>query len=294
MNRAILFLFFFIVSHYDVIAQKKNFIVDSITKEPIAFATVVCNEAGTMLMSNEKGEYFFADSVTGCETVIISCAGYQTKKVKASARTVLLAPLIVDLPVVSVGSEKKESIFHNINKLNCSFGFIPDKFSVTHASFLPNPVGKSGWLKELSFHVSTFHKPDLEVPVRIRFFEWDETTQLPGKEISTTNLIIKPTKKNWNKLNLEKLKQEIPANRIVIAFELISAGPEHYHEYKYTDKQKQKHTGTYYGWNLTASCCTDCGITGFSFINNKWLLRKGTTRSNEWAPAVKLKMNYYN
>lgn len=273
--------------------QNKNLILDSLTKEPVAFASITCNEIGTSFMANERGEWVISDSLAFCVTVTVSCAGYKSKTIRISeVNKVLLSALVVEMPAVEIGSVETEVSVDNIKKLNCSYGFKPDLGSITYASFLPNPTNKHAWLTKLSFHVSTIHKPDMEVPVRIRFFEWDELTNLPGKEISTTNLIIKPQKKHWNTLALEKIKQEVPANGIVIAFELISAGPDHYHKYEYKDVHMGKLQGIYYGWFLSASCCHNCSMIGFSYVNNKWTPWNKVTGLN-WAPAVKIKMKYY-
>jgi hypothetical protein len=244
-------------------------------------------------MANEKGEWIFPDSVQ-CKTIMISCAGYHSITTFLATNTVVLSPFVVSLGEVEIGGKEKELNIDNVEKINCSYMFNPENFSVTYGSYISNPVGKSGWLKELSFHVSTVHPPDLDVPVRIRFFEWDADKLMPGKEISTRNFIIMPKKKHWNKIDISDLKQEIPANGIVVAFELISIGPEHYHTYTYMDMNKKKQTGRYYGWHLTASCCTDCEVQGFTFSNEKWRLWYNKTKANKWAPAVKLKMKYYN
>lgn len=291
--RILSFLFLLLLLYHSGFAQKKNLIIDSLTREPVAYASIACNETGYSTMANEKGEWIFPDSVQ-CKTITVSCAGYKTNLAVSSINVVVLAPQIINLQLIEIGAKEQEISFNNLKELNCVYGFQPDKVSAVFAAYLPNPLKKNGWVKQISFHVATVHKPDLDVPVRIRFFEWDENNQLPGKEISTQNFIIKPKKRNWNSINVEKMNQEMPANGIVVAFELISAGPEHYHEYKYSDMEKKKHTGTYYGWYLTASCCTDCEIQGFTSHNEKWRLWSSKTKANKWAPAVQLKMKYYN
>lgn len=288
----LLFFLSLCFTYFTGIAQKRYSIIDSSTNEPIPYASVSCIETGFTTMANEKGEWFFPDS-TSCKSIRVSCAGYNSVELIQGREVIVLSPFILRLTEVTVGGKKEEVNIDNIRKTNCSFGFNPEKFSATYGAYLPNPVNKAGWIKELSFHVSSFHKPDLNVPVRIRFFEWDETFQLPGKELSTNNFILKPSKKSWNKISFEKIYQEVPANGVVIAFELLSAGPEHYHEFTYTDKNKVKQKGKYYGWNLTASCCAECEILGFHYVGNKWFLWNKIGGNRNWAPAVKFKMNYY-
>lgn len=290
MYRLIFWIFF--LSYNNCLAQKTYLILDSATNEPIPYASISCKEARFFTMSNEKGEWKIPDSIT-CKTVLVSCSGYNPVETSFQTQTMKLSPLVIQLNDVEIGGEKEGVVIDNIHKLNCSYGFKPEEFSTTYSAYLSNPVKKRGWVKELSFHVSSFHKPDLDVPVRIRFFEWNEISQMPGEEISTGNLILKPSKKGWNKINLEKTYQDFPANGIVVAFELLTAGPSHYHEYTYRDQNKSKHTGKYYGWNLTASCCSDCEIKGFHFAGNKWILWNKIGGNRIWAPAVKLKMNYY-
>ena len=291
--RTLTLLLSLLLLYHSGFAQKKNLIIDSLTKEPIAYASIACNETGYSIMANEKGEWIFPDSVQ-CKTITVSCAGYKNGLAVSSLNVIVLAPQIINLQPIEIAGNGEEVSFNNLKELNCSYGFQPDKASAVFAAYLPNPLKKNGWVKQISFHVASIRKPDLDVPVRIRFFEWDEVSQLPGKEISTQNFIIKPKKKNWNNINIAKMNQEIPANGIVVAFELISSGPEHYHEFTYLDMEKKKHIGTYYGWYLTASCCTDCEIQGFTFHNEKWRLWYSKTKANKWAPAVKLKMKYYN
>lgn len=288
-----LFFWLFFLSFNYGFAQKTYLILDSATNEVIPFVSISCTEAGFFTMSNEKGEWRIPDSIT-CKTILVSCSGYKTIEISFLTKIIKLSPLVIQLNDVQIGGEKENAAVNNIQKLNCSYGFNPEKFSTTYGAFLANPVNKRGWVSELSFHVSSIHKPDLDVPVRIRFFEWNEKTQLPGEEISTTNLILKPSKKGWNKINLEQAYQDLPASGIVVAFELLSAGPSHYHEYTYRDQNKNRRTGKYYGWYLTASCCSDCEIKGFHFAGNKWTLWNKIGGNRNWAPAVKIKMNYYN
>ncbi len=288
----LLFVMILCFVYFTGIAQKKQRIVDSSTKGPIPYASVSCIETGYTTMANEKGEWMFPDSIR-CKSVRVSCAGYNTVELIHGKDDIVLSPLIIRLTEVTVGSKKEEVSIDNIRKTECAFGFNPEKFSTTYGAYLPNSVKKAGSIKELSFHVSSFHKPDLDVPVRIRFFEWNEKTQMPGEEISTSNLILKPSKKGWNKINLEEAYQDFPENGIVVAFELLSAGPSHYHEYKYRDKNRNKQTGKYYGWYLTASCCSDCEVKGFHYGADKWYLWNKIGGNSFWAPAVKLKMSYY-
>lgn len=288
-----LFIILILCSLYSSgIAQKKNIIIDSVTKKPVPYATIICKQSGFTTMANDKGEWFFPDS-TSCNLVNISCAGYTTAVQTQVRDVIILSPFVLHLADVIVGGRKEEIVMDNVQKTNCSYGFNPEKFSATYGAFLPNPLKKAGWIKELSFHVSSFHRPDLDVPVRIRFFEWNEITQLPGEELSKDNLILKPYKRGWNKINLEKTFQDFPTSGVVIAFELLSAGPEHYHEYTYTDKKGVKQKGKYYGWNLTASCCSDCEVKGFHYVGNKWILWKHVGGKLNWAPAVKLKIIHF-
>ena len=290
--RILFFLFTLNLSSQLLTAQKVNVILDSLSRERIAYSSITCEQTGISIMSNAKGEWQVLDSLANCKTFTISCAGYETKFNVKAGEFIVLAPRIITLKPVLIGGKEKEIEYNNITKLNCSFIFDPEKRSTMYASYLPNTLGKTGSLTQLSFYVSNFHKPDFKVPVRIRFFEWDKVTQLPGKEISTQNLILYPKKKHWNNINLKHLEQEIPVNGIVVGFELISAGKEHYHTYTYIDQEKKNHTGVYYGWNLTASCCTDCEIKGFRLIEGKFSsFTWGVNKS--WAPAVKLKMKYY-
>ncbi len=274
-------------------AQNTKLILDRVSKQPIPYATVTCTETGFATMANQKGEWIFPDSIH-CKTVTVSCAGYEKLVVASTEQRIILSPLIVHLQEVQIGGKEEELLIDNIEKLNCSYGFIPEKISVTYASYIANPAGTSGWIKELSFHVSSFHRPDLDVPVRIRFFEWNEQQQMPGKEISAQNFIYYPQKKGWNKIDMRNLQQEIPADGVVVAFELISAGPEHYHHFTFKDAHQQKQIGRYYGWNLTASCCTDCSIKGFHMYQEQWLQPSVKTDQRIWAPAVKLKLKYYH
>lgn len=289
MHKLIFWLSFLLFNNS--FAQNTYVILDSATNEAIPFASISCKETGFFTLSDEKGEWTMPDSIT-CKAFLISCSGYKPVELFFPVKTVKLSPLVIQLQDVEIGGERENVAVDNIQKLNCSYGFSPEKFSTTYGAYLGNPVKKRGWVRELSFHVSSIHKPDLDVPVRIRFFEWNEKTQMPGEEISTSNLILKPSKKGWNKINLEKAYQDFPENGIVVAFELLSAGPSHYHEYKYRDKNRNKHTGKYYGWYLTASCCSDCEVKGFHYGADKWYLWNKIGGNSFWAPAVKLKMSY--
>lgn len=292
--KQILALIIFLLCSYIFFGQQSFKVLDSQTAEAIPFATISdkCKSKFT-LMSDKQGNFIIPDSIIKyCNEWTISCVGYESilNFVPAKLKTVLMARKTLELAPVTIGTNKKYyevSIAGNTSR--CSYGFNPDFLSVIYATYVPNSTGKSGYISSLDYFVSNHHTPDFNVPVRIRFYQYDTISRLPGKEISNINLIVYPKKTKWNTVDIDSISQHFPAEGIVVAYELINAGSDFIHSYKVkTNEEKRKQTRFYYGWNLGVSCCNDCGNIGFSFFGNTWYVNQ-----NKWAPFVRLKIMYY-
>jgi hypothetical protein len=62
-----------------------------------------------------------------------------------------------------------------------------------------NSKNLTGYIKNIEFYSGSFIEK-AQVPVRIHWYKWDNAVNMPGEEITGTNLIVYPYQRGWNKI----------------------------------------------------------------------------------------------
>jgi hypothetical protein len=215
----LLFSFFFVSV---VKAQQKTngFVYDINTKQPIPFATIKSIKKKTGFYANEKGEII--SEINKGDTIIISCVGYEDKKVivSASVDTFFLIPKQIIL---------KEVLVSNLGSPEISIGLIDKKtgFSISSQVF-----------SELALKISlprtkeyyTIRKillkgkkiPNNEDRIRLHVYKPDKSG-FPGEEILPRDILINDYshKKGVIEIDISNLDLYIEDEFIFIGFEFI-------------------------------------------------------------------------
>ncbi len=103
------FLFGFLMSITPNLAQNLSAtILDSISKEPIPYATVLLNNKG--VITNEEGKFSFIldGSIQETDSLVISCIGYESVAkplLKFNSSTILLSSKAIELREVIVSNK---------------------------------------------------------------------------------------------------------------------------------------------------------------------------------------------
>ena len=110
--RPILLLTFIAVLS-DIQSQSRGVVADSATQQPIPFVNIWVDGESIGTTSNENGEYFFKQDITG-KRIVLSSIGYQKKITTATEqRVILLQPEIVRLTEAVVKAKKKGKSKYN-------------------------------------------------------------------------------------------------------------------------------------------------------------------------------------
>lgn len=92
--------------------------------------------------------------------------------------------------------------------------------TIVFAGAYENITGQSGYLHRIGFHVADYSNY-LDVPVRLRWYEWDETNQDIAREMTDTSLVFMPTKKGWNYFPVPDRVVPVHGQKLVLGIEFI-------------------------------------------------------------------------
>lgn len=216
----VLLLIFF--ASQSVFGQKLN-LVDSITKEPIAFAHLVYLRQGKQiggLYTNRLGQAEVVD-LNPKDSILISCLGYGNKFVSKQSLedTLFLMPKVYDLEEVLIYSRGPlKSVYLGTNREKKSG---PDRSFVGHKSLvlIANPYKKHKLIKEFYFEKSRLHTKG-EYTARVIFYK-NENGQ-PGEKINYEKIIIvkrKTKRKIW--VNVEEANLAFPLEGLFVGLERL-------------------------------------------------------------------------
>ncbi len=270
-------LFSFIVSAQDINCK----VVDSITRKPLAYATIFCQYKSEILYADSGGYFSLPkllpvnkDSLSK-DSLIIDYLGYRRFSV---ALTQLrdndlfkLVPVSTELATVVVSNcrrFRKYEIDKRTGGINDYLGPGPE-VKIVIIGHYRNNKGKAGYIKQLEFYEGIFN-PAVRVPVRLHWYKWDAATNLPGEEITKQNIILYPYTKGWNSF-------DIPPNSIYFSPKDIVLGLEFIYPVEFEKQFISLSTAGQQGkwlmnmnhrWSLGMETSKDWDHRGFYSINN--------------------------
>lgn len=83
-----------------------------------------------------------------------------------------------------------------------------------------NKAGVSGYLHRVGFHVADYSSY-IHIPVRLRWYEWNEQTGEAGRELTDTSIVFMPKERGWNYFTLPDRTVPVNGNKLVVGLEFI-------------------------------------------------------------------------
>ncbi|MEP6845589.1 MAG: hypothetical protein ABI861_06285, partial [Panacibacter sp.] len=258
-------------------------VVDAINDKPLAYAIIISNNGQRITYTDMNGYFVIpADSLKKNDTIAIQFLGY--------VKQFLLAENLYDSLLVRMVREEQslEPVFvtncprFEAFTLNKKMGQIkqyigpgPETRLVIMSRYY-NATGRNSYLKKVSLLLDE-KSSNMQIPIRLRWYEWDNDARMPGKELTDTSIIVYPYKAGWNEFELPDKTIEFPKDWIVFGFEFIYP-PEYAQQYKKlrTNNEKLKWLNDIsHRWSLSMQYVDNADEGAFYIINNDEIAQYG-------------------
>lgn len=194
-----IFLFLFSLNSY----SQQFIIADSLTKEPVPYATVSCFTAGKITGGcySDEGGLVLPDKAISYDRLEIASVGFEARQIgkEAIQDTVFLSPKSIELNTVTISNnidKSKEVVLGLLNekkKINLTSGIK----GLEAVVYIQNTTGAPATVKSFLFRVKK--RTENRTAFRIHFYEKAEGKVEPGNEILLGD-ILAYRDKNTNKL----------------------------------------------------------------------------------------------
>lgn len=248
--RVLFFLFFCISTVQSQKILLKGSVIDSETKQPVAYANISFLKSNKGISSNEDGTFSLEiDKELLKDKVHISCLNYkdtivkafdlQNKNLKMQSKNEVLSEVVISKEV------DKELIVGKIKRRKVKTSLIGTaKIPWVVARYFEYKVEyeKTPFIKEIKIYLSNIKKRKSKF--RVRLFLKNSVSNLPKKDLLKKSLIVSVEKREkYVELDLLKYNIEIPKSGIFIALERLNIPYNFYEDvFKYKDSITEKVT----------------------------------------------------
>ncbi len=276
-----------------MVAQIPVQVIDSATKQPLSFATVECLEDSWGTYTDSVGRATIPAQVLGKRTTF-SYVGYTSKTLEIEKNTMEIplqanAKKLDDVLIAGCTSYSIKEVGIRDKKSNFFFVYGSASGGLMWGTVVKNSSGKPSKIESVEYGATKLWKgANPNAPVRLRIFELDTLRRFPGEEITNELIEIIPGSFGWKSFDLKKYHMVLPTQGVIVAFEMIDAGPQFsfLYTHKMTDGTRQ--TKEYYGWQLLGA--QGKGVVGLTkFPGKEWLAPKRFD-GNGNAPQVLLQV----
>lgn len=288
----------FLLAAIQVSAQQvTGKVLDAGTNKPLSYATVIYNQQKSILYTDSTGSFTLnKDSLNPADSIYIEFLGYKrlaiaADKLKAEnifrlgQQTNQLAPVVV----ANCTKYRNVTVNRRVGRITDYIGPGPEtKFIILGRYSSADDV--NGYVKTIDIYAGKFNE-GVHVPVRIRWYDWDSVANMPGKELTTTSIIVYPYRKGWNSFALPYNTMYVEHGSIVIGLEFIYP-VEYMQQYKtlQTDDQKINWlTDMNNRWSVGIQATKYAEDAGFYLVNNLAVQKYNSRgRGLYIKPAIKL------
>lgn len=251
-------------------------VVDASNNKPLSYAIVLFQFRQRVVYTDPNGYFFLSsDSLSQKDSVIVQFLGYRKLSVAVinlkDGMVLKMIPEMLSLQPVIVSSCRNTDE-HRLNKkigrIKQYVGPGPETRLVIMSRY-NNVYGTRGYIKKVSILIDE-KAPTLHVPVRLHWYEWNTDTQMPGNELTDTNLLVYPYKKGWNDFEIPDYRIPLPSDWIVFGLEFIYT-PEykkHFDTLKTDEEKLQWLNDMKNRWSLAMQYVKTENESGFYMINN--------------------------
>ena len=248
-------------SLYALSGISQNQIIDSESKEPVSYAHIKSINKLKGVISDYNGFFVLNSSFRELDSIIISCIGYDRKKILVSQllenKVVELTPSTQNLSEVIVTAKKTKYQLKNIGitkkpkKTRFADYVGTGKNGEQKALWIPNDYSIPGYLKNINVYVSDLGYPDAHF--RIHVYACNEFETKPDKELTKSNIIASATKGNeWVTIDMSNEHIQVGEQGCFIGIEWFDSPKSKFHQDtifnngRTWDENKSKYKDTIY------------------------------------------------
>lgn len=258
--------------------QLSGQIKDMESKAAVPYATiVVLNKLAAVADAQGKFDFFAPNAgIKAGDSLVIQSLGYKTQRIPlgslaqgAENRTFFLKPIAYPIKEVAIfpSNEKIEKVWLQPpfdpkecyeyipyplpDKKKAQNPFkIPSRFFQHASRFIPKTNGQ---LLKVKYYISK--KGKQKTPFRVRVYERNPETKLPGKDLLQESILAHAKRGNeWVVVDLSQQQIEVNQNGFFVGIEFVYAGEKGFYTEKYNGKKV-----SFYGF-VPKSCNVKEGI----------------------------------
>ncbi|NNV55389.1 peptidase associated/transthyretin-like domain-containing protein [Limnovirga soli] len=256
-------------------------VIDATNSKPLSFAIVVYSQQQKIMYTDYNGYFTIAaDSIPAADSIFIQYLGFKkfsiALKDMANGLLIKLLPDVQALDPVIVSNCRKTETFtlnKNIGRIRQYIGPGPETKLVIMSRY-SNNSGRTGYITHVNILIDE-KAPNMQVPIRLRWYEWNNDTQMPGKELTDTNLLVYPRTKGWNDFEIPSKTIKCAKDYLVFGLEFIYT-PDFQRQFNalQTNTEKLQWLNDMENrWSLSMQYVKDENETGFYMLNNGRVLR---------------------
>jgi hypothetical protein len=276
-------------------------VVDSISNKPLAYAIVIYDNKQKVTYTDINGYFTLsADSLKKNDSIIIQYLGYVKQVIRGgNLFTGLTIKMIgeeqVLQPVFVSSCPRMETFTLNkkTGRINQYIGPGPETRLIIMSRYY-NTSGRNSYLKKISLLLDEKSR-NLQIPIRLHWYEWDNDARMPGKELTDTSIVVYPYKAGWNEFEIPDKTIEFPKDWIVFGFEFIYP-PEYAEQYKTLQSGDAKIkwlNDMSHRWSLSMQHVDNEDEGAFYIINNNEIAQYSKKFERYFMrPAVKFTIMY--
>jgi len=280
MNKLLFCFLLFAVAHASA-QQMNGKVLDATTNKPLPYATVLYDFERKILYTDSSGNFSLnKDTLNEKDSIYIVYLGYKRlgiSVVRLSTQNIFrmaeesqnLEPVVV----TNCRQYKDYTINRKVGKIKEYIGPGPETKFIILGRYLSSRE-TNGYIKQLEIYAGNFNA-SIHVPVRLHWYDWDTIHNMPGKELTSSNIIVYPYQKGWNSFIL-------PVNSIYFSEEGIVIGLEFIYPVEYMqqyssltsfDQKTRWLMDMNNRWSVGIETTKDANQTGFYQVNNFAIIR---------------------
>ena len=251
-------------------------VVDAITNKPLGYANVFINYKNKLLYTDSLGNFSIPqDSLNKKDSIYIQYLGYKNLAFAIERlstvnifRMVSQSQELEPVVVTNCRRFKDYSINRRVGKIKEYIGPGPETKFVIIGRYLSGRDAE-GFIKQLEIYAGNFNA-NIHVPVRLHWYAWDSLENSPGKELTSSNIVVYPYQQGWNSFVL-------PTNSIYFSGGGIAIGLEFIYPVEYMQQYNSLPTidakaawlmDMNNRWSIGIQVTKDANQTGFYQLNN--------------------------
>jgi hypothetical protein len=204
-----LFVCIFLLRSATGLSQQINCkVADASTGAPLPYATIIFKKTNQFLYADSSGEFsVFKDAALSKDSIIAEYLSYTPLTLPvnrlADGFIISLQPQLNQLQNVTVTAcNSWETITVNKipGKVKDYIGPGPEIRIIIITRFT-NAENLTGFISEIECY-SGYFTAKTQVPLRMHWYKWNSTANMPGEEITNTNIIVYPYQTGWNKFSV--------------------------------------------------------------------------------------------